>query len=301
MVFQPEQSDVEGSTGFISRVSAVQVRPPLLPHQICHTPAEEYHGWPEVSCSQLKALRESPLAFYWRFIAKQHAGPKSDSLAYGTLLHTWAELGPDEFWPKVVVAPDSLVTATGAFSAKAKDWLANIEPGLIPVSPADKEKLTAQTDALLANKQVRKIVEARVDAEFNIRTTWNGHAIRCRVDGATPEYFYDWKTTRDFAPQREWWRSVMQFGYHLQSAMYQHCALQCGWPPHRMRFIVTSTVWPHECGVYVLPEALIAKGERECLRLLEELRQRLDWNVWHSVDSDEASELPVPSYVLRGE
>jgi hypothetical protein len=302
MVYPTGQSDAgNSSTGFISRGSLVQVQSPLLPCQICHTAAEVYHGWPEVSCSQLKALRESPLAFYWRFIARSAPPHKSDALAYGSLLHTWAELGADAFWPNVVVAPDTLVTATGALSKRADEWLKGLDSQSIPVSPADFDKLRAQTNALLRNPEVARIIEARTDAEFNIRTAWHGHPIRCRVDGATADFFYDWKTTRDLSPMRDWWRSVLQFGYHLQSAMYQHCAVQAGWPEHRMRFIVTSTVWPYECCVVVLPERLIEKGRRECVRLLDELRNRLDWDVWTRLDSHEVCELPCPEFAMRGE
>ena len=302
MVFTNRQSDTgDSSTGFISRVSPVQVRPPLLPYQICHTPAEVYHGWPEVSCSQLKALRESPLAFYWRHVARSAPPNKSEALAYGSLLHTWAELGAESFWPRVIVAPDTLVTATGALSKKADEWVKSLDPEAIPVSPADFDKLRAQTNALLRNPEVVRIIEARVDAEFNLRTEWAGHKVRCRVDGATAGFFFDWKTTRDFSPMRDWWRSVLQFGYHLQSAMYQHCAMQAGWPAHRMRFIVTSTVWPYENCVVVLPERLIEKGRRECVRLLDELRNRLDWDVWTRLDSHEVCELPCPEFAMKGE
>ena len=271
-------------------------------HSVCHTPAETYHGWPEVSCSQLKALRESPLAFYYRFIARTAPPHKSDALAYGTLLHSWAEIGESDFWPKVVVAPDTLVTATGAFAKKADEWLQNLEPGLIPISPADHAKLRAQTNRLLDNPDVVAILEARTDAEFNIRTTWSGHAVRCRVDGCTPDFFFDWKTTRDLNPMRDWWRSAKQFGYHLQSAFYQHCAEVAGWPRHRMRFIVTSTVFPYDCAVGVLPEEWCDAGRKQCLRLLDELRTRIDFDQWTNVNrSTEVQEFPFPAYALKGE
>lgn len=286
------------ATGFISRVSAVQVRPLLL--SICHTPAGSYHGWPEVSCSQLKALRESPLAFYWRHEAKAAPPRSSDALTYGSLLHEWAEIGEDEFWPRVEVCPDTLATAAGAMGAKAKDWLANLDPTRIPVSPADYKKLRDQTRALLSNPDVPPILARRVDAEFNIKWKWNGHDCRCRVDGATPDFFFDWKTTRDENPAKEWWRSALNFGYHLQSAMYENAGLAAGWPKHRMVFIVTSTVWPYESAVGPLPQRVIDHGRSECLRLLDELQMRRDLDCWDRLEARGMKEFHFPKYALKG-
>jgi hypothetical protein len=246
-------------------------------------------------------LRESPVEYYWRKIARNAPPRKSDALDYGTLLHSWAEIGESDFWPRVVVAPDSCVTATGALSKKADEWLKNLEPSAIAISPADHDKLRAQTKALLDNPEVRRIIEARIDAEFNITWNWNGHACRCRCDGATPDFLFDWKTTRDKSPLRTWWRSVIDFGYHLQSAMYQNAATAAGWPDSRMQFVVTSTVWPYECAVVVLPERLIERGRQECLRLLDELQMRLDLDQWHRLDSHGVCELSCPEWAMKGE
>ena len=53
---------------------------------MCHTEAEKYHSWPEASCSQLKSLRDSSLAFYHRHENKQAVQPSTRSLAFGTIL-----------------------------------------------------------------------------------------------------------------------------------------------------------------------------------------------------------------------
>ena len=268
--------------------------------RVCHTTAASYHGWPEVTCSQLKALRESPLAFYWRHVAKAAPPRSSDALDYGSLLHTWAEVGEAEFWPRVEVCPDNLATAAGAFSAKAKEWKANLDPTRIPVAPADFKKLRDQTAALLRNPDVTAIIARAVDAEFNVRWKWNGHDCRCRVDGATPDFFFDWKTTRDENPAHEWWRSALKFGYHLQSAMYESAGLAIGMPAHRMVFIVTSTVWPYESVVGPLPQRVIDHGRSECLRLLDELQMRLDLDCWDRIDARGAKEIYFPAYALKG-
>ena len=268
--------------------------------RICRTPADQYHRFPEPSCSQLKELRSSPLAFYWRYVAREAPPRESDSLSYGTLLHTWAELGEDDFWPRCVRPADSLVTAAGALSAKGREWAKEQEPGSIILTPGDEAKLRPQTKALLANHDVQRLLADRADAEFNIRWRMNGHAVRCRVDLATSCFFADWKTTRDSNPWATWHRAVLDYGYHMQAAMYADAAVAIGYPHHRMRFIVTSTVWPYECFVCVLPQPLIDKGRRTVLRLLEELNIRREWDVWTRFDSQGVCELPCPEWALKG-
>ena len=266
---------------------------------ISHEPAEEYHLWRETSCSQLKELRRSSLAFYLRHVLRE-APPKSgDALSYGSLLHLWAELTDTVFWERAVVAPETVCTAAGAIGAKGKEWIKTLDPLAIPVSIADAAKLRPQTRQILANKAARELLESTVDREFNIRWEWDGHKVRCRVDGATSDCFYDLKTTRDENPLATFASSVWEFGYHLQAAMYGSAAVAAGWPEHRMVFIATSTVWPYRCECVVLPHDLMEVGRQECLALLNELQQRLEWDCWHPSSYGEVHELKCPAWMTK--
>ena len=269
--------------------------------EIDHAPAEDHHGREGTSTSQLKLLRESPVAFYERFVAKiPQKGYSSDSLEYGSLLHLWAEVGEERFWPRVVRPPDSLVTAAGALSAAGKKWLSTLEPDQIPLCPADEAKLRPQTLRLLGCPAVQEIIRDTVDVEFNVQWKWGSHACRGRIDGRTSRFLFDWKTTRDKHPSSQWWRSALEFGYPLQAAMYGHAASLAGWPDEPLRFIVTSTVYPYDCCVRWLPPQVVEHGKRECLRLLDELQMRRDFDHWESSDSQSACELYFPAYALKG-
>ena len=266
---------------------------------VCHTAALTYHLWKEVSCSQLKALRESPRAFYLRHVLRAAPPKSNDSLDFGSLFHTWAELGGEQFWAAVEICPDNLCTATGAMAKKAEVWLAGLAPGQIGISPADSDKLRAMTESLLRHDEVCRLIDATVDREFNVRFRWAGFDCRCRVDAATPDVFLDWKTTREPSPSVTFIRSVMDYGYHLQSAMYEQAQMAMGLRRERMRFITVRTVWPYECAVLVLPPALIALGRSECLRLLRERQDRIDWNDWDREPTSGVTELPCPAWALR--
>ena len=44
-----------------------------------------YHTWPDPSCSDLKLLDESPVAYYERKVAKTAPPRSGEALSYGTL------------------------------------------------------------------------------------------------------------------------------------------------------------------------------------------------------------------------
>jgi len=278
--------DVEGSSPFARSEGGSPVLGVLEERVfdaiVCHTRAEIYHGWPEVSCSQLKSLRDSSTSFYHRFECDQpeQSSTTKKAFAFGTVLHDWHELGADEFWRRVRVAPEHLCTATGAFGAKTKDWLSDLDPEAIPLSTADEKQLRYQTAEILKNRAAVKLLENAVDKEFNVRWQWGHHQCRCRVDGATATTFYDLKTTREKNILKDFGRSVDMYGYHLQAAYYGQAAKAMQWTDEPMQFVVTSTVYPHHCEVVVLPPHVMEEGRRECRRLLNELEGRRSFGQW---------------------
>lgn len=267
---------------------------------IDHAPAEEYHGRPEISCSQLKELDSSPLSFYLRHERKV-APPKSgDALAYGSLLHLWGEWGDPEFWRRAQIAPSDVVTATGQLGRAAEGWLKSLPKDAVALAPADAAKLRAQTEQILANDAARECIENSMDREFNVRWLWHGHAMRCRCDGATADYWYDFKTTRESDPKATAWKAVSDWRYDIQSAVYEAAATAAGWPPHRLRFIFTSTVWPHHCAVVTLPDSVVRRGRKRALELLAELQQRREWDSWLPADYGKVHELECPRFMHEG-
>ena len=301
---QNPQEMAPPTASFPSWLSPVRSRSPaLFPRRagfisLSYEPAEEYHLWPEISCSNLKEFGSSPLAYYQRTELKIAPARESEALSFGTLLHSWAELTPALFWPRVARAPDSCLTAAGALSPKAAaKWKADLPPDAIPVSPSDFKKLTDQTAQILANPAAAALLANSIDREFNIRFMWEGHPMRSRIDGATEEGFYDLKTTRDADPRKSFWSAVRSWGYDLQSAIYQQASYCCGWPEHRLTFIVTSTVWPHHCCVGVLPQRVIARARTRALSLLADLQQRKEWGSWNPADYGQVIEFDCPNFM----
>lgn len=290
-------------TGFISRVSGVRVSPPLVevqpsPHAtVTREPAEEYHRSPGVSCSMLKDYAESPLGFYLRHVAKVAPAKSSAALRTGALLHLRHELATTEAWKQAVaIAPDSVTTAAGQLAKSAAKWLEELPPGVLGITADEERTASAIYEGVLRNSAARELIEARVDAEFNVRWQWDSMLMRCRCDGATDYGWYDLKTTSDRDIPRDFKHSVRKWGYDLQSAVYGEAAEAAGWEPHRLTFIVVSTVWPHLCHVVRLPSAVIERARFRAMRYLREIRDRLEWGDWLPDDYGQVLDLDMGNY-----
>jgi hypothetical protein len=286
--------DVEGSNPF-----ARSTKGRLL--GICHTPAHIYHSWEPPSCSRLQLLLKSPLKFYHLYERGQRSvAEESEALRFGSLFHEWALL-QEAFWEVLHVAPSTVCTATGNISpSKAKAWLAEIPEGEFACSPADKKQLEEMIKVLLRNREVRTLINDRIDAEFNCRWLMNGYSVRGRIDGMTPYCLFDWKTTREENPCRDWARSaICKWYYHMQAAMYEDAMEAMGMEPAPMRFIVTSTTWPHECAVIQFPDHVREAGRRLCLRLLDELESRRAWDFWQRHEAQGVITPEVPAHWLK--
>lgn len=256
----------------------------------------EYHSDPRPSKSGIADFDAGgPLLYELRHI--QRAAPlESPAVSYGSLLHTWAELGQQQFWDRTIPVPDEYLTASGAFSKKGVEWRSSLAPELIPLSAADRAKLTAQTSQLLRNSKARELLESIVAAEFSVRFTMGGHAIRCRPDLATPDVWADLKTTREQKPLERWRYAVREYRYAFQSAIYQHGAVEAGWPEHELVYIVTSTVPPYACHCVTLPPAAVAAARTRVLQILDEIAERAALNHWLPDDYGSVTELYMPAY-----
>jgi len=281
--------DVEGSSPF-ARSDCRE-----SDFRIDHESAEVHHARDGVSASQLKLADECFLAFYLRHIKGEAPLKSSAAMEYGSLLHFWAEVGEESFWKRAISYPVSVLTATGLVGKEAKKWLEDQPADAIVLTPADRQKLYDQTRQILANKAAAALLEEAVDREFNCQWMWNGHAMRCRVDGATRRYWFDLKTTSEPNPKAVGW-SFSKFRYGIQDAVYRSARRASGmWPDQPMRFIVTSTVWPHLCSVVTLPLEVTDAQEKRCLRLLDEIKSRMEWGQWYPADHGEVTELECPA------
>lgn len=258
----------------------------------------DYHGCPvTVSKSGYWCHHsDGAAAFHARYIARTAPPYESAALSHGTLLHLWLELG-DAFWQEVVAPPDELLTATQAIGKEAKAWAAENAPNAQLVSPKELRQLRAEVRSIEENRAAAGLIDPdRVaDRELSVRFNIDGFPSRCRPDVLTKDgIVVDLKTTRETGLYKNWWKAVLNYGYHAQDWLYQRGIEAMGLEPQPLHFIVVSTVPPHECLVCTLPPSLTSKGGEAIRSSIADIRLRLDLDCWVPDQHGEVVELPVP-------
>lgn len=251
------------------------------------------------SCSHAKTFLDSPLLYHSRYVTRTLPPLSSDALRHGTLLHEWFEYG-DALLDRVAVPPPSTLTSTGLVGKKADDWAKqHAGPDAIILSPKEAQQFNLERKALDSHPLVRELRQDIVDRELSCRwDTPEGDRLKCKFDALTREFALDLKTTREQDILSGFWKSVLDFKYHLQDAWYQRGMEAMGMEAHPLRFIVISTTLPHDVQVVTLPDKVIAEGQRLMDRALADLRLResLDW--WLPDTHGEMVELSFPAHVL---
>lgn len=267
-------------------------------------PDTVYFSWPELSASDLKDAESSPVRFYERKILGTAPKRTGAALDYGRLLHSWHELlvGLDDspFWDTCELAPDEFVGTTGNLLKKGDEWLAGLAAGKRGLTSIIRDRLWKQTRQILANTAATDLIERRIEPELSMKWTIGQHAMRGRIDGLTESTFYDLKTTSDETPLTTFWRSVLNYKYDLQCAVYGSAAQACHFPPHPLHFIVTQNDYPYACHVVTLPASVIAKAHARMLRLLDDIAERAEWGSWLPSDYGTVTELECPAF-MKGE
>lgn len=266
-------------------------------------PISEYHQDAEYrNASRVKTFLDSSRLYWRRYLAPTPLpSPTSTSLEFGTLLHQWFEEG-DALLGRLASPPPQFLTATGLVGKEGKKWAAeNLPAGGQLVSPSVMDQLRQAIDAVRGNQAATRLMDRVVHREASVRWTHLGHKLRCRFDQVTSDgLVVDLKTTSDADILHDWWRSVLKWKYHFSEAWYRCGAQACGLPDQPLRYIVVSTVPPHDCHVVTLPWDVVAEGRRLMDAALTDLQVREDLGWWDHESHGEEVELTFPSYATRG-
>jgi hypothetical protein len=263
--------------------------------------SSEYHGdtdW--LNCSSAKTAVDSPVLYYQRHVARSLPPLSSSSLTVGTLVHEWLELG-DPVLDTWASPPEETLTPTGAIGKEAKKYVAdNFGPNATIVSPSDLRTVRRCIAAVKANRAACELIERVCERELSVRwETADGDRLRCRFDCLTEDgLVLDLKTTREADIARNFWKAVLDYKYHFSDAWYRRGMEACGMEPAPLRYIVVSTVPPHDCQVVTLPAAVHAEGQRLMDATLADLRLRTGLNWWLPDHHGEVLELSFPAYSL---
>jgi hypothetical protein len=266
-------------------------------------PIDQYHAdkaW--YSKSQLWDLvSRGPQWFHGRHVAGSiNSTFDHPALQKGRLIHEWAEIGPDAWWQRVVTVPEDALGANGRRTKKTEEWEATLPLGAICLKPDEVAAYKAQFASILANPVFHELTEATVRREFSIR--WrdvSGLPLKCRPDATTPRLIWDIKTTKEQKPLETFWRSVVDYGYAFQQALYTEGMRAAGLEVEGFVFLVTSTVPPYACHAVRLPERLVSKARKHLRKVIAEVQMRLELDHWLPADSGQVTELFVPERFME--
>jgi hypothetical protein len=273
-------------------------------------PAALYHSIDAVSQSRLKLLAKSPAHLRWEL---DHPTPPTDAMKRGTLVHT-AVLEPEAFYRCYCTVPDSLAegitTADGkpAKSPKAtteyKQRLADFaraNSGKEFVDAEDWDMAVAVGETLRLHRDAGVFISEAADTELTglWRDEETGLLCKMRVDADCPDLdtIFDIKTTTD-ASRAAFERTIFNFRYYWQAAMYLEGMAALGKPRSTYAIIAVETEPPYGCMVYNLKSSVIDLARKEIRPLMRLYKACQQQNVWPSYPAG-VQDIEIPAWAIN--
>ena len=260
----------------------------MLKHNMSNA---EYHAHPARNKSYLWELyNKTP------YHAQNMQIETTTSMDLGTAAHI-AVLEPEKFLGQVIKGPED------RRGNKWKDIQQEAEAyGKLALTSGDYEKVLYMRDSAHRLPIVRQLTDGKQMVE--VSAFWQDEAtgIDCRV---RPDLYHpglaimaDLKTTSD-AGRNAFEKSVANFGYHVQEAMYS-----AGWPlagggvVDGFIFIAVENVHPFAAAIYELRPSAKIEGGAIYRKALTLHKQCVDSNSWPGY-SQEVQELDIPRWAYR--
>ncbi len=257
--------------------------------------AERYHRRElgVVSKSALDQLDRSPA--HYRAWVDGIVDESTPALRFGQLLHMMI-LEPERFRATYREQPDFGDGRTKEGKAARARW-AEENAGALPISKADAEKLGGMFVSVMRHPAAsRLILEGQSEVTLSWQDAITGLRCKSRADYYVPKRHLavDLKSTEDASPN-EFKRSVYNYRYHVQDALYRAAFKECGAPIQHFAILAVEKSPPYACAVYVLDQDAVARGFSSARQGIERLADCLKRNEWPSY-SDGIEELSLPHW-----
>ncbi len=241
-------------------------------------PEDEYHADPvpegSLSFSSSKTLRSCPAKFAY---GRTHREPSKDTFDFGNGAHALV-LGTG--WPITVIDFDDWRTKA-AQEAKKEAHAA----GQTPLLRGDYERVQAMAAAIEAHPLAMRLLDPNHGtAEVSLFREEEGIWLRSRMDwfphAAEQVVCVDYKTTVSADP-KDISKSVLNYGYHAQSAWYTDMITALGHAEQvNFGFIFQEKTAPYVVTVVELEPEAVDAGRRLNREALDIYRACTDADVW---------------------
>lgn len=250
--------------------------------------AADYRAADGVSKSALDSFADCPA----KFKAEQDGlitRESTPAMTFGTLLHGLVLDGRADFHVK----PDGMNFAT----REGKLWRDDhMDKPMVKFEEA--EELTRTSAALLKHRHVTPLFGkgASEVSLFGVHTE-TGLAIKGRADWLGERHIVDIKTTVD-ASNRGLSKSIANFRYHVQAAMYLMLAQQNGLNVNDFYFIAIERGEVPLINVRLITQKAIELGRAILDKQLRELKQCRESGFWpdYSGAGDKPGEIDLPDW-----
>ena len=260
---------------------------------------EEYRAAQGVSSHAMMALLKSPMHYMAKYGPNAVQEPPTPAMRFGTLVHT-AVLEPKRFRESFAIEP-KVDKRTSAGKAQLEEFHGSLKPGTILVGDEEAEKLLRILDNLEKHKTAKNVLTGGI-AEASAYWMDANTGVNCKMrpdmmhDGGV---IVDVKTTRDGSLD-EFSRSIWNFGYHVQAAVYTDgYATMMSMPREKVEFlfVVIENEAPHAISVYHADHALIEKGREKYKLALNRYLECVSKDHWPGY-SEEIESISIPAWAF---
>lgn len=207
-------------------------------------PNADYHSYTGISKSGLDLVNRSPAHFFYG--AKREA---TRAMEMGTAIHT-SLLEPERFREEYVLLKDVKDRRASAYKEAIK-----VHSSELVLVGHEADKVAGMQESVYAQPEASGALSGEGWRELSafVEDPETGVLLRCRYDFlSASRTATDVKKTRD-ARAEEFSKSVFNYRYHVQDAMYSHIfKLITGEELHCFQFLAVEEEPPHTAMVYDL-------------------------------------------------
>lgn len=250
-------------------------------------PAAEYHARPEISKSGLDKIAQFPALFK----AHQNRPPESDdALIIGQATHTLT-LEPEKFTSEFCVMPAGLDRRTKEGKALAAELEAS---GKTILTNSQYELCSGIALSVRANTvALDYLTNGAVEVSFTAEI--EGVHVRGRCDYLHPNKgIIDLKTTKS-ASARSFAKSIAEYRYHVQAALYTDLAEANGLFIPDFTFIAVEKTYPYAVAIYQVDREGMERGREIYRRDLALYKHCLEMDDWPGYP-EEVQVLSLPAW-----
>ncbi len=267
-----------------------------------------YHGSeicdaPSISSSGLRAILRCPAKYWWNsnLNPERPREEESECFAIGKAAHDLILDG--DGWPsRYFVLPEG-------YDGRLKKWTAAKEEmedaqlnGLSILKHDQCRAVKAMAKAFAAHPIAKAFTKGKAEQTIAWKDSETGVWLRVRPDFLPDvrKFIPDFKTTTSAHPD-DFARSIFNFGYDIQAAMYlEGIAAVCGDDPDRQFwFAAQEKEAPYIVQPFALEPEVLARGRSEVRKGIRLFAECLSTNKWMGYSADFVS-VPLPRWI-KGE